>query len=44
MPYFRLLLLVNNEQYEEGEMSQAVVFVYIFAFNFAPTISPLEFC
>ena len=44
MPYFHLLPVVNNEQYGEGEMSQAVVFVYFFAFNFALTLSPLEVC
>ena len=33
-----------NEQYGEGEMSRVVVFVYVSAFNFALTISPLEFC
>ena len=27
MPYFRLLPLVINEQYGEGEMSRVVVFV-----------------
>ena len=42
MPYLHLLPFVNNEQYGEGEMSQAVVFVYVLAFNFALTISPLE--
>ena len=36
MPYFYLLPFVNNKQYGESEMSQYVVFVYIFAFNFAP--------
>ena len=44
MPYFQFLPFVNNEQYGEGEMSQAVVFVYVFAFNFALTLSPLEVC
>ena len=42
MPYFRLLPFVNNEQYGEGEISQAVVFVYFFAFIFALTLSPKE--
>ena len=44
MPYFHLLPLANNKQYGEGEMSRVVVYVYIFAFNFALTISPLEVC
>ena len=44
MPYFHLLTFVNNEQCGEGEMSQYVVFVYVFAFNFALNISPLEVC
>ena len=44
MPYFRLLSFVNNEQCGEGEMSQYVVFVYVFAFNFSLTLSPLEVC
>ena len=44
MPYFHLLPFVNNEQYGEGEMSQVVVYVYFFAFNFTPTLYPLEFC
>ena len=44
MPYFYLLHLANNEQYGEGEMSQVVFFVYVFAFNFALTLSPLEVC
>ena len=34
----------KNEQYGEGEMSQAVVFGYVFAFNFSLTLSPLEVC
>ena len=34
MPYFHLITFVNNKQYGESEMSQVVVFVYIFAFNF----------
>ena len=41
IPYFHLLPFVNNEQYGEGEMSQVVVFVYVFAFNFALTLFPL---
>ena len=32
MPYFHLLPFVNNEQYGEVEMSQALVFVYLFPF------------
>ena len=44
MPYFRLLPFVNNEQYGEGEISQAVVFVYVFELNLALTLSPQEFC
>ena len=35
---------INNEQYGEVEMSQVVVFVYVFALNFTLTISPLEVC
>ena len=31
---------VNNKQYGKGKTSQAVVFVYVFASNFAPTIHP----
>ena len=34
MPYLHLLPLVINEQYGEGEMSQAVVFVYFISFFF----------
>ena len=44
MPYLRLLPFVNNKQYGEGEMSQSVVFVYFFAFNFALNLSPQEVC
>ena len=45
LPYFHPPpSFVNNEQYGEYEMSQAFVFVYIFAFNFALTLSPLGFC
>ena len=44
IPYFHLLPFVNNEQYGEGETSQAIVFVYFFAFNFALNLSPLEVC
>ena len=44
MTYFHLPPFVNNEQYGEGEMNQAVVFVYVFAFNFSLTLSPLEVC
>ena len=44
MPYFHLLLFVNNKQYGEGEIIQAVVFVYVFAFNFELTLFPLEVC
>ena len=43
MLYFRLLPFVINEQYGEGDMRQAVVFVNIF-FVFALTLSPLEVC
>ena len=32
------------EQYGEGEMSQAVVFVYFLSFFFALTLSPQEVC
>ena len=42
MPYFHLLPFVNNEQYGEGEMSRVDVSVYVFAFNLALTISPME--
>ena len=42
MPYFHLTPFVNNEQYREGETSRFLVFVYVFAFNFALTLSPLE--
>ena len=44
MPYFHVLHFVNNEQYGEGGISRVVVFVYVFAFNFALTLSPLEVC
>ena len=44
MPYFQFLNFVNNEQYGEGEMIKAVVFVYVYAFIFAPNLSPLEVC
>ena len=44
MPYLHLLPFVNKKQYEEGKMSKAVAFVYVFAFNFAPTLSPQEVC
>ena len=44
MSYLHLLPFVNNEQYREGEMIQFVVFVYVFAFNFAPNIYPMEVC
>ena len=44
MPYFHLLPFVNNKEYGEGEMIQAIVFVYIFAFNFTLALSPLEVC
>ena len=43
MPYFPLPPFVINEQYGEGDMRQAVVFVK-FVFVFALTLSPLEFC
>ena len=33
MTYFHLLPFVKNEQYGEGEMNQAVVFVYLFSFH-----------
>ena len=39
-----ILHFLNNEQYGESEMSQAVVFVYFFSFNFALTLSPQEVC
>ena len=32
MPYFHLPPFVKNEQYREGEMSQAVVFVYFITY------------
>ena len=41
---FHLLPFVINEQYGEGEMSQAVVFVNFITFFFALTLSPLEVC
>ena len=44
MPYLHLLTFVNNKQYGEGKMSRFVVYVYVFAFNFALPISPLEVC
>ena len=44
MPYFHLLPFVNNEKYGEGEISQVVVFVYVFVFNYALIISPLKVC
>ena len=44
MPYFHLPPFVNNEQYGEGEMSRVVVFIYVSAFSFALTLSPLEVC
>ena len=44
MPYFHLLPFVNNEQYGEGEISQVVVFIYVFAFNFSLTLYLLEIC
>ena len=44
MPYFHLLPFANKEQYEEGEMSQAVVFVYVFAFNFSLALFNQEVC
>ena len=44
MPYFQLLPFLNNTQYGEDEMSQAVVFVYVFAINLALILSPLEVC
>ena len=40
--YFHILTFEKNEQYGEDEMSQAVVFLYVFAFNFALTLYPLE--
>ena len=42
MSYFHILPFVKKRQYGEGEMSQVVIFVYVFAFNFSLTISPLE--
>ena len=44
MSYFHLFLFVNNKQYVEVKMSRVVVFIYVFAFNFELTISPLEVC
>ena len=44
VPHFHLLWFLINQQYEEGEMSQYIVFVYVFAFNFALNIPPLEIC
>ena len=38
MPHFHILSFVINKQYEEGEMSRVVVFVYVFAFNFSLTL------
>ena len=32
MPYFRLLLFVNSEQYGEGEISRDVIFVSVHHF------------
>ena len=42
MPYLHLLQFVNTEQHGEDEMIQAVVFVYVFVFNFALNLSSLE--
>ena len=39
MPYFHLLPFVNNKHYGEGEISQAVVFVYLFSFFFTYSFS-----
>ena len=44
MPYFHLPPFVNNKQYGEVEMSQAVVFVHVFSFNSKLTLSPMEVC
>ena len=44
LAHFHLLPFVNNKQYGEGEMIQSVVFLYVFAFNFALTLSPQEVC
>ena len=44
MPYFHLLPFVNNEKYGEGEMSGVVVYFYVFEFNSALTLYPLEVC
>ena len=44
MSYFHLLPFVDNKKHVEGETNQFFVFVYFFAFNFAPNISPLELC
>ena len=42
MPYLQLTPFVNNKQYRGSETIQVVVFVYIFEFNFALTLSNLE--
>ena len=44
MPYLRVLPFVNKKLYGEGEMSQAVVFVYVIELNFSLTISLLRLC
>ena len=44
MPCLHLLPFIKDEQYGEGEMSQDVVFVYVFAFNFALNLYPQEVC
>ena len=44
MPYLHPLYIVNNEHYEEGNISQVFVFVYVFLFNFALNLFPLEVC
>ena len=44
MPDFHLLPFVISEQHVQVEMSRVVVFFYIIAFNFAPTIAPLGLC
>ena len=44
MPYLYLLPFLISKQYGEGDISQVVVFVYVFAFNFSPNIFPLGVC
>ena len=42
MPYFHLTPFVNKKQFREDEISQVVVFVHLFVFNFAIALSPLK--